>query len=230
MRACAGGDGRRKKEKPRVRGARARERLSGSAQAPGRAGGLADGPPCGQGGSLPGLDGQQLLCAAGSEKATEDRSSPRLRSRSCWSRPSPESPRGRERRRRPPGGHLGSGAGRGSPVGDAAECDGHPTPAQPVYETVQNSPPYLHVQSRGHHHVQLCCDEPVTDTDLTVIRRSTNQLVLFCLLGEPPPPSPGRRGGAAREAWWVGTLMSRGPERPCFSGCRPLEAQRPSPE
>lgn len=33
-----------------MRGARARERLSGSAQAPGRAGGLADGPPCGQGG------------------------------------------------------------------------------------------------------------------------------------------------------------------------------------
>lgn len=135
----------------------------GSAQAPGRAGGLADGPPCGQGGSLPGLDGQQLLCAAGSEKAAEDRSSPRLRSdkaaedrspprlrsRSCWSRPSPESPRGRERCRRPPGGHLGSGAGRGSPVGDAAECDGHPTPAQPLFTKLFKTRPLISTFSRG---------------------------------------------------------------------------------
>lgn len=37
-----------------MRGARARERLSGSAQAHGRAGGLADGPPCGRGGLCPG--------------------------------------------------------------------------------------------------------------------------------------------------------------------------------
>lgn len=98
--------------------------------------------------------------------------------------------------------HLGSGAGGGSPVGDAAfhlslrsvtvtvkACTAS------VYETVQNSPPRLQVQLWGRRHVQLCCEGPTTDTDLIVDAHETPACPLLPPRGAPASRATGQGAG-----------------------------------